>query len=33
MGHVTLVADTLEQARTDAAQVAAALGMALPAAV
>ncbi|MDM9559555.1 5-(carboxyamino)imidazole ribonucleotide synthase [Bordetella petrii] len=31
MGHVTVVAATLEQARADAARVAAALGMAAPA--
>jgi len=30
MGHVTIVAPTLEQARADAARVAAALGMAAP---
>lgn len=30
MGHVTIVAATLDQARVDAAQVAAALGMAAP---
>ena len=30
MGHITIVASTLQQARADAARVAAALGMQAP---